>query len=78
MDELRRPKHGPNTDMYFTTMEAEGEGWDPVKLFWFPSSNSLLTVPMRYFDCGTFVLFVMYCLLSIMFSFNNEVSWLYI
>ena len=42
-------------------MEAEDEGWDPVKLaqarplpLALPTSNSLLTVPRRYFHCGSF------------------------
>ena len=32
----------------FTTVEAEGEGWNPVKLFKAPN-KSLLTVPRRCF-----------------------------
>ena len=36
-----------------TTMEAESEDLDPVKLVK-PFSNSILTVPRRYFHCGTF------------------------
>ena len=38
----------------FTTKEAEGRGWDAVKLAK-ARSNLLLTVPRRYFLCGTFV-----------------------
>ena len=29
--QVRRPPHGPNKYNAFTTMKAEGEGWDPVK-----------------------------------------------
>ena len=31
MDKLEYP-HTDRTNICFTTMEAEGEGWDPVKL----------------------------------------------
>ena len=29
---VKRPPHGPKKYMFFTTMEAKSEGWDPVKL----------------------------------------------
>ena len=38
---------------FFTSMEAEGDGWDPLELTLAPS-NLLLTVPRRYFLRGTF------------------------
>ena len=38
---------------YLFTMEDQGDGWDSVKLAK-ARSNSLLTVPRRYFHSGTF------------------------
>ena len=63
-------------DFCFTTMEAESEGWYPVKLVQVPSSKSLLTVLRRYFHCGTFCLLL--CSDSISEVFMYYKSWLYI
>ena len=43
------------TEIFFTTIEAEGEGLDPKKLVSVPS-NVLLIVKRPYFHCGTFLL----------------------
>ena len=48
-------KGSPNEQIYaFTTMKAEGEGWDPVKLALAPSPPPNPTRAIRYFHCGTF------------------------
>ena len=44
--------------MFKTTVEADGEDLDPVKLVK-ASSNLLLTVPRRYFCYGSSMLLVM-------------------
>ena len=43
--------------MFRTTAEAKGEDLDPVNMFKTPPArNLLLTVPRRYFCCGSSML----------------------
>ena len=58
MDELE-DLHVEEQISVFTTMLAEGDGWDPIKLK--PQSNLLLTVPRQYFRCDTLLLNVLSC-----------------
>ena len=43
--------------MFRTTAEVKAEGLDPVQLVYAPS-NLLLTIPRRYFCCGSSMLHV--------------------
>ena len=59
MGELEDLYMDPTKIYVFTTMEAEGERQDPVKLALAApapprSHKSLLTVSKRYFQCGAF------------------------
>ena len=54
MDELE-DLHTDQKVYALTIMEAEGEGWDPVKLSPLHPSNSLLTIPRQFFIVVLFV-----------------------
>ena len=94
MDEFER-LHADRSNNCCTTMEAEGEGWEPkVDLSPPPAfphpqpplppptpthtHNLLLTVPMRYFYCGSFLLYILSCPANKRFGFNDYVRLRYL
>ena len=52
-------KHLHADEMCRTSVEAKGKGLSPVKRFQAPS-NILLTVPIRYYCCGSSILSVVF------------------
>ena len=52
------PSRGPNNFMFWAMIETEGEVGYPKNGFKSPSIF-ILTVPRRYFCCGSFLLFVL-------------------
>ena len=66
MDQLE-DLHTNLTSMYYN-LKAEGESKSPVGMAWDPV-GALLTVPGRYFHCGTFCCLLCGVSLSSLFLF---------
>ena len=58
---VRKPSRGPNDCMFWAMIKAEGEVGYPLNRFK-PPSIFILTVPRRYFCCGSLLLLSVFIL----------------